>query len=236
MSLIWPRQSGWANFPAGADAGAKLLAGAADHRGGAQGRLPGIDAGLCPGCPSFAMRVPSHPVALALLAAFGGPVVAPAPMPPAASAPRPADHVGASLGSAVAMILDGGPAKVGVESTVVSFLDGTPRLLRPGGMARDRSKPRLGVSACSGGTAPSRAGPVGKPLRSPCALRLNAERPRDGEAYLGFGPLHAHGPWTLSAGGDLVEAAAGLFRLAARDRRDRGLPHRGRAHSASRAG
>ena len=44
-------------------------------------------------------------------------------------------------------------------------------------------------------------------------LRLNADAPRAGEAYLGFGPLHAHGPWTLSASGDLIEAAASLFRL-----------------------
>ena len=44
-------------------------------------------------------------------------------------------------------------------------------------------------------------------------LRLNAEAPRQGEAYIGFGPLHAHGPYTLSASGDLIEAAAALFRL-----------------------
>ncbi len=44
-------------------------------------------------------------------------------------------------------------------------------------------------------------------------LRLNADAPREGEAYLGFGKLHAHGPYTLSAKGDLVEAAASLFRM-----------------------
>ncbi|MBK8769174.1 MAG: threonylcarbamoyl-AMP synthase [Rhizobiales bacterium] len=165
------------------------------------------------GLSSLALRVPAHTVALALLAEFGGPVVAPSANASGRISPTSAAHVRASLGEAVDMILDGGPSQVGVESTVVSFLDGPPRLLRPGGLPREE------IEACLGTRL---AQPAAGPLHSPgqieshyaprATLRLNAEAPVVGEVYLGFG-IHRHGPHTLSATGNLIEAAANLFRM-----------------------
>ena len=115
----------------------------------------------------------------------------------------------------VAIILDGGRCKVGVESTVVSFLDGAPTLLRAGGIPRAEIEKVLGHSIAveSHSARPHAPGQLLSHYAPQAELRLNADGPRDGEAYLGFGPLHAQGPYTLSAKGDLVEAAANLFRL-----------------------
>jgi L-threonylcarbamoyladenylate synthase len=166
------------------------------------------------GLSSIAIRVPDHPVALALLAAVGRPVVAPSANPSGRVSPTRAEHVRRHLGGKVAIILDGGPCKVGVESTVVSFLDDGPKLLRPGGIARADIERIAGLTLVveSHAARPHAPGQLVSHYAPRAELRLNAERPRDGEAYLGFG-LHAHGPYTLSAAGDLVEAAAALFRL-----------------------
>ncbi len=165
------------------------------------------------GLPSLALRVPAHPLALALLQAFGGPVVAPSANASGRISPTTAAHVRASLGDAVDMILDGGPCQVGVESTVVSFLHGTPRLLRPGGLARETIEACLGMTLSEAGGGPLHApGQLESHYAPRATLRLDAEAPAPGETYLGFG-THAHGPHTLSASGNLIEAAANLFRL-----------------------
>jgi L-threonylcarbamoyladenylate synthase len=167
------------------------------------------------GLDSIAIRVPGHPVALALLQAVARPVVAPSANPSGRVSPTTAEHVRRHLGSKVAVILDGGRSKVGVESTVVSFLDDGPKLLRPGGIARAEIERVAGVALGREAHAerPHAPGQLASHYAPLAELRLNAEAPRDGEIYLGFGPLHAHGPYSLSATGDLVEAAASLFRL-----------------------
>jgi L-threonylcarbamoyladenylate synthase len=161
------------------------------------------------GLPSLALRVPAHAVALELLRAIGRPVVAPSANPSGRISPTTARHVRDHLKPD--MILDGGACAVGVESTVVSFLN-QPRLLRPGGLARDVVEDALGVKLLepeqgvlySPGQLESHYAPH-------ASLRLNADGPQDGELYLGFGDYHsAH---TLSKSGDVVEAAANLFRL-----------------------
>ncbi|WP_290543372.1 L-threonylcarbamoyladenylate synthase [Aestuariivirga sp.] len=167
------------------------------------------------GLGSIAIRVPSHPVALALLKAFGRPVVAPSANPSGKISPTTADHVRRHLKGKAAAVLDGGRCKVGVESTVVSFLADGPRLLRHGGVPRVEIETVLGhaIAVESHSARPHAPGQLLSHYAPHAELRLNAQAPRDGEAYLGFGRLHAHGPWTLSATGDLVEAAASLFRL-----------------------
>jgi L-threonylcarbamoyladenylate synthase len=165
------------------------------------------------GLPTLALRIPSHPVARALLQTFGKPVVAPSANLSGKVSPTTADHVRQSLGKAVDLVLDGGPSQVGLESTVVSFVDGKPRLLRPGGISRENIEACLGVPL----QQPESDGPLHAPgqLESHYAprgsLRLNAERPGPGETYLGFG-RHSFGPHTLSATGNTTEAAANLFR------------------------
>ena len=162
------------------------------------------------GLPSLALRVPSHPIALELLRAVGRPVVAPSANPSGRISPTTAAHVAAGLSPD--MILDGGPCAVGVESTVVSFID-RPRLLRPGGLARDVIEAALGYrlyDAETGGALHS-PGQLESHYAPNAALRLNAAQAEVGEIYLGFGA--SGGVHNLSISGDVVEAAANLFRM-----------------------
>jgi L-threonylcarbamoyladenylate synthase len=167
------------------------------------------------GNDSIAIRIPSHPMALDLLKATGRPVVAPSANPSGKISPTTAEHVRRHLKDKVAMVLDGGRCKVGVESSVVSFLAEGPKLLRQGGVPRTQIEKVLGhaIAVESHSARPHAPGQLLSHYAPHAELRLNADMPREGEAYLGFGPFHAHGPWTLSARGDLVEAAASLFRL-----------------------
>jgi L-threonylcarbamoyladenylate synthase len=81
------------------------------------------------------LRVPSHPLAQRLLRAFGGGIAAPSANRFGRISPTTAAHVHEELGDVVEMVLDGGACDVGIESTIVDFSMGTPRLLRPGGIA-----------------------------------------------------------------------------------------------------
>ncbi|MDE3126626.1 MAG: threonylcarbamoyl-AMP synthase [Gemmatimonadota bacterium] len=97
--------------------------------------LPRRDAvpdAITAGLPAVAVRVPSHPVALALLREAGVPIAAPSANRFTELSPTTAAHVAASLGDAVDLILDGGPTTVGIESTVVDLTGPRPRILRPG--------------------------------------------------------------------------------------------------------
>ena len=162
------------------------------------------------GLDTLAVRVPDHPLALALLRAFGRPLVAPSANPSGQLSPTSASDVRDALGDKVAVILDGGPCRVGVESTVVDLSGEHPALLRPGGVPAEALEAIVGPLASPGDG----------PLRSPGQLeshyapvlpvRLEASEARAGEALLAFGP-HATGDLNLSPTGDLVEAAANLF-------------------------
>ncbi len=165
------------------------------------------------GLPSIALRVPSHAVAQELLKAFGKPIAAPSANRSGRISPTTAAHVRAELGDAVDMILDGGPSQVGLESTVVSFLDGRARLLRPGGIVRQDLEQVLGYKLDDAEAGPLHApGQLESHYAPRAALRLNVEKPLPHEVYLGFGAF-AHGPVSLSPTGNLMQAAANLFRL-----------------------
>ncbi|CAG7658078.1 L-threonylcarbamoyladenylate synthase [Actinacidiphila bryophytorum] len=114
------------------------------------------------GLQTVAVRVPDHPVALALLAAFGGGVTAPSANRFGAVSPTTADHVHAELGDAVDFVLDGGPCTVGVESTIVDVTGDAPSILRPGGVTREDLEGALGRRLA----VPS-AGPVRVPGQHP---------------------------------------------------------------------
>ncbi|MFD3621685.1 L-threonylcarbamoyladenylate synthase [Streptomyces sp. NPDC058676] len=96
------------------------------------------------GLETVAVRVPDHPVALALLSAFGGGVTAPSANRFGSVSPTTADHVRAELGDAVDFVLDGGPCEVGVESTIVDATGEIPSILRPGGVTREDLEAVLG--------------------------------------------------------------------------------------------
>jgi L-threonylcarbamoyladenylate synthase len=164
------------------------------------------------GLETIAVRVPAHPVALELLKAFGRPVVAPSANPSGRISPTTAQHVKDHM--SVDLVLDGGDCTVGLESTVVRVMEDGPYLLRAGGIAREAIEEVIGRRVMT----PTRydgalhsPGQLESHYAPRAGLRLNAAAPDAGEAFLGFGK-YAHGAHTLSARGDLVEAAANLFR------------------------
>jgi L-threonylcarbamoyladenylate synthase len=170
------------------------------------------------GLDTIAVRVPAHPVARAILAAFGKPVVAPSANRSGHVSPTTAAHVLNDLRGRIELIVDGGATPVGVESTIVACL-GAPRLLRPGGLARPDIERVLGVrlaDAPAAGAAPLGPGMLASHYAPRSKLRLNAETVRPGEALLAFGSKLPPGTdgarvLNLSQRGDLVEAAANLF-------------------------
>jgi L-threonylcarbamoyladenylate synthase len=91
------------------------------------------------------LRMPAHPMALALIRAAGVPVAAPSANRFTELSPTTAEHVRRSLGGDVDLILDGGPCEVGIESTVISLAEPTPMLLRPGGISRTELEAVIGI-------------------------------------------------------------------------------------------
>ena len=164
------------------------------------------------GLDSVAIRVPGHAAARAVLSAFGGPVVAPSAN--RSGRPSPTNFADAveETGFAVTAAVDGGPCAVGLESTVVSVLDGRVSLLRPGAVTRAEIEAVVGPLADSGDGHRS-PGRLAAHYAPDAPVRIDVVEPRDGEILLGFGPGAGDPRWSLSASGDLREAAANLFRL-----------------------
>lgn len=162
------------------------------------------------GLSTVAIRVPRHPLAQRLLAAFGGPVAAPsANLSGRVSATTPA-HVMDGLGGRIAAVLDGGACPVGLESTIIGFEGERPVLLRPGGLPVEALGVAVGVkdAGTAGVTAP---GQLASHYAPGAPVRLDAAAPEPGELWLGFGPGPAHDGLNLSEAGDMAEAAANLF-------------------------
>lgn len=166
------------------------------------------------GLDTVAVRVPGHPLAQAVLRRFGGPVVAPSANRSGRPSPTTAAHAQEETGAAAAVILDGGPCAVGLESTVVSALAGELRWLRPGAVTRAEIEAVAGPLLAADADAKRSPGRLTLHYAPDAPVRLDADAPRPGEAYLAFGSA-PEGPcsWSLSPGGDLREAAANLFAM-----------------------
>lgn len=170
------------------------------------------------GLPSVALRVPGHPLTRALLAAAGLPIAAPSANRSGRISPTTAAHVAGELEGRCDLILDGGPAGVGLESTIVACLGGVPKLLRPGGLAREPIERVLGRPLADKGDGALIAPGMMTSHYAPLArLRLDAVDARVGEAVLDFGGQIGGASGTayrdLSAAGLVEEAAAHLFSL-----------------------
>ena len=169
------------------------------------------------GLDTVAIRVPAHPLALELIRQSGRPLAAPSANPSGRLSPTRAADVAAELGDRIALVLDGGPARHGVESTVVDACGATPVLLRPGAVTAEEIERVAGCAVlrpAADPSLPSSPGQLASHYAPNAALRLDAADVRPGEALLAFGPgaLATAGPsLNLSPSGDLVEAAANLF-------------------------
>ena len=156
------------------------------------------------GLPTVALRVPSHPAMQALLRAVGRPLAAPSANASGSISPTRAEHVLRSLDGRIPLIIDDGPTPGGIESTIVAESGGTLRLLRRGPLEVAGAEMAPPGEVEAPGQLASHYAPS-KPLR------LGAAEATDGEYLIGFGAVA--GERTLSASGDLVEAASRLFDL-----------------------
>jgi L-threonylcarbamoyladenylate synthase len=162
------------------------------------------------GLDTVAVRAPHHPVAQALLQAFGGPVCAPSANRSGRPSPTTFRDALDETGFAVGAALDGGPCEVGLESTVVAVLDGPVRLLRPGAVTREAIEAIVGPLAQADDDAKRSPGRLARHYAPDAPVRLDAATAEAGEAYIAFGPGQ-DGPLNLSPSGDLREAARRLF-------------------------
>jgi L-threonylcarbamoyladenylate synthase len=151
------------------------------------------------GLPTVGLRMPSHPVALALIRAAGVPLAAPSANRFTELSPTTAEHVRRSLGSDVDYVLDGGPCEVGIESTVLSLVGVRPVLLRPGGISR--SELELVLGPIDSAEAPSNDAHPSPGMqarhyspRTPLFLVSDGEAPEGRGVYLQYTrPLHRAG-------------------------------------------
>ena len=167
------------------------------------------------GLDTVALRMPDHPVALALLRAAGRPLAAPSANPSGRLSPTTADQVRRFFAGAVP-VLDGGPCKAGVESTILA-IDGERLIqLRAGALAREEIEKTFGrpVELAEKGTAIAAPGMLLSHYAPNAHMRLDT-LPQPGEAYLAFGeaPDFSGETRNLSPGGDLHEAARNLFSM-----------------------
>ena len=167
------------------------------------------------GLDTVAIRIPNHPLALELIAKAGRPLAAPSANPSGRLSPTTAEQVRKGFGGRVP-VLDGGPCRSGVESTIIRVAGDRLIQLRAGALARSEIEEALGVGVelAEQGAAIAAPGMLLSHYAPNAAMRLETT-PRPGEAYLAFGAAAPHdGPvQNLSATGDLHEAARNLFSM-----------------------
>jgi len=164
----------------------------------------GIASIVTAGLRSVGIRVPSHPAMQSLLKATGRPLAAPSANASGRISPTRAEHVLKSLDGRIPLIIDAGASERGIESTIVAATGGGLRLLRPGPLTIEEADATKTGAIEAPGQTPGHYAPS-KPLR------LNVGEAGPDEFLIGFGGID--GDATLSASGDLVEAAANLFDL-----------------------
>ncbi|MCK8494469.1 L-threonylcarbamoyladenylate synthase [Spirosoma sp. RP8] len=181
-------------------------------------RIPDL---VTSGLPTVAVRIPNHPLTLDLLRSLDFPLAAPSANPFGYISPTTAQHVANQLGDQVPYILDGGPASVGLESTIIGFENNTATVFRLGGMALEQIERVIGPVAVrthstSNPKAPGMLSSHYAP-RKPLVLLQPGETPpfhdKAGalvfrEPFGGIQPDHQR---VLSPTGDLNEAAKNLF-------------------------
>ncbi|MDR2535688.1 MAG: threonylcarbamoyl-AMP synthase [Treponema sp.] len=200
-------------------------------------KIPSVPDLATSGLPTVAVRFPAHPIAQKLIRLLNRAVAAPSANPFGYLSPTSAEHVREQLGDQIAMILDGGPADIGVESTVLDLAGSTPRILRPGGTPKERIEAVIGpleagetsesAIPCSPGQLKNHYAP-----KIPLILHGQAEMSsvpyNRSEGYLFFSS-DSRSRWTktqqpdldgegesrirtLSEAGNMPEAAANLFK------------------------
>lgn len=162
------------------------------------------------GLSTIAIRCPAHSVMQAVLVKSRLNLAAPSANKSGGISPTRAEHVQASLGSTVPLILDGGPCTAGLESTIVAIRENGWQILRPGPLTLEEIAAVAGSPPiAAAGESIEAPGQLASHYAPAKPLRLNAERAEPGEWLIGFGALNGND--NLSASSDLAQAAARLF-------------------------
>jgi L-threonylcarbamoyladenylate synthase len=168
------------------------------------------------GLPSIGLRIPQHIATLGIISRVGRPLAAPSANPSEQLSPTTAAHVAAGLGARIDLIVDGGAAVAGVESTIIAPGETHAVMLRPGAIARADIElltgPLGSPEAAEGILAP---GMMKRHYAPRARLRMDATNHESGEAFLAFGapPPGVSPSLNLSIRGDLTEAASNLFAM-----------------------
>jgi len=144
-------------------------------------RAPHVNTVVTGGQDSIGIRVPAHPVARQLLAAFGGGIAAPSANRYGHLSPTKAEHVREEFGDQVPVVLDGGESRIGLESTIVACLGNVARLLRPGSITRTQIEQVVGRVQVGGAAAPRASGD--RPQHYAPRTPLQIVAAKDLEAY-----------------------------------------------------
>ncbi len=170
----------------------------------------GLATAVTAGLPTVALRCPAHPVMRRVLEEAGVPIAAPSANRSGGVSPTTAEHVMASLGDRVDLVLNGGACETGVESTIVAVrADGRWHVLRPGPITAPQLEELLGSAASSPSPGIEAPGQLESHYAPGKPVRLDATEARQGEFLIGFGAIG--GDTQLSQAGDLAEAASRLY-------------------------
>ena len=170
---------------------------------------------VCSGLPNIAVRMPNHQLALRLIKAAGVPIAAPSANRFKCISPTTAQHVQESLGNKVDMILDGGPCKIGVETTIIDLTTPQIVMLRAGGLSKEELEDYTGEKVYISHGDPNKPSAPGQLLkhyapRMPMRINVSEDDVKEDEFFIGFGKVKKAN-LNLSPSGDLNEAATNLF-------------------------
>lgn len=170
---------------------------------------------VCSGLPNIAVRMPNHQLALRLIKAAGVPIAAPSANRFKCISPTTAQHVQESLGDKVDMILDGGPCKIGVETTIIDLTTPQIVMLRAGGLSKEELEEYTGEKVYISHGDPNKPSAPGQLLkhyapRMPMRINVSEDDVKEDEFFIGFGKVKKAN-LNLSPSGNLNEAAANLF-------------------------
>lgn len=175
------------------------------------------------GLPTVAIRMPRHSMTLRLIELAGSPIVGPSANPFGYLSPTRAEHVREQLGNQIDFVLDGGPCEVGIESTIISFSEEKPKLLRPGGVPIEEIESMIGKVEINSQNIERPLAPGMLPRhyapRTPILLDWSEMTIKESRGKkIGLLAFKDPGPFynlnsveVLSKSGDLREAAANLF-------------------------
>jgi L-threonylcarbamoyladenylate synthase len=168
------------------------------------------------GLATLGLRVPDHPLARQMIADVGRPIAGPSANPSGRLSPTSAEQVREGFGGRVP-VLDGGPCRSGLESTILAVEGERAVQLRPGALPREEIEAALGrkIEVVQAGAAVQAPGMLLSHYAPRAGVRLGANGPKAGEGFLAFGPApEGEGPvLNLSPSGDLREAARNLFAM-----------------------